>query len=280
MTHDLINQFGRAPGLAGDGFNDPGLPVFATMVPEAQRRLHGLHGRAAAGPVAFVHHEDIGNLHQARLGSLDMVARLGHQHHHGRVDQVAHVQFGLAHARALYEYIIEAGRVKYVSHVGGVCAQAASRPAGGHAADEHALVIVQVRHAHPVAEQRAGSERTGRVNRHDRNAMAGLAQDPGDHSGQGGFAGARWPGQAHPVGMACSRVNVVQQPARRIAPGFHHRNGPGNTWSVPVEQPGDKPVVYVHVGSPARFSRNTRFRIFPLGFFGNSSRKKTFLGFL
>ena len=193
---------------------------------------------------------------------------------------MAHVQFGLAHARALYEYVIKPCRVKNVGHIGGVCAQAASRSPGGHAADEYVLIVVQVGHAHPVPQQRAGSERTGRVNGYDCDTVTGLAQGPGDLPGQGGFAGSRRACDAHPAGAARTRINAVEQPARRVTPGFHHRYGPGNSRPVPVEQPGCELVVNIHLTTFARLSRNTRFRIFPLGFFGNSSMKKTFLGFL
>ena len=78
------------------------LPSVATVRTTGQIEAFGvefaLHA-VGAGLVGLVDHEDVGDLHDAGLDRLDVVAHAGHQHHDGDLRDAGDFHFVLAHAR-------------------------------------------------------------------------------------------------------------------------------------------------------------------------------------
>ena len=92
---------------------------------QRQARRHRLHDPIGALAVGLVHHEDVGNLHDAGLDRLHIVAGAGHQHDDRDVGGADDVHFVLADADRLDDHDVLAGGVE---HQRGVARRAASPP--------------------------------------------------------------------------------------------------------------------------------------------------------
>ena len=134
--------------------------------------------RSRAVAVGLVHHEDVGDLEQARLHHLHRVARLGHQDDDDGVGEPHDVELGLPDADRLDEDDVHAERVEQAHHVARRARQAAVAAARGQAADEDAGVEEVGLHADAVAEHGAARERARRVDRDDADAAVRGAEAP------------------------------------------------------------------------------------------------------
>ena len=103
--------------LAGGGRRDEDLrPLRRGSVRRGIAARHGRHehgpqlGRGAQGArlVALVDHDEIGDLEQAGLDGLDLVAHLGRLEHDGRVGGGRHLDLALARADRLDQHQVEA----------------------------------------------------------------------------------------------------------------------------------------------------------------------------
>ena len=141
----------------------------------AEREAQVAHGLRRAGPVGHVDHDDVGDLHQARLDRLHGVAEPGHRDERDRVRQLGDRDLGLAGADGLDQDHVE--RAGELEQAGDVARRARDRPvraAAGEAAHEHVVAAHQVRlHPQPVAEHRAAADRARRVDREHADARAG-----------------------------------------------------------------------------------------------------------
>ena len=88
--------------------------------------------------------------------------------------QAGDVHLRLPRADRFDEDDLVTGRVEDLRQGGCGVGQASERAARGHRADEHVWIAGQVAHPHPVAEQRAAGEGTGRVHGHDGDAFPRL----------------------------------------------------------------------------------------------------------
>ena len=134
--------------------------------------------RSRAVAVGLVHHEDVGDLEQARLHHLHRVARLGHQDDDDRVGEPHDVELGLPHPDRLDQHDVHAERIQQTDDVARGARQAAVAAARGEAADEDAGIEEVRLHADAVAQHGAARERARRVDRDDADAAARGAQAP------------------------------------------------------------------------------------------------------
>ena len=123
--------------------------------------------RFASLPVAFADDMDVGDLEDAGLDRLDVVAEPGRRHDDGRVRSARDLDLVLADADGLDDDDVEARGVEDVDRVERAARQAAERAARRHAADEHAGIAAELAHADAVAEDRAAGERARRIDRDD-----------------------------------------------------------------------------------------------------------------
>ena len=89
------------------GFHSPAANVCSVEI-----RCHRLHQPIGALAVRLVHHEDVGNLHDAGLERLHLVAGPGHEHDDGDVRGADDVHFVLADADRLDDDDVLAGSVE------------------------------------------------------------------------------------------------------------------------------------------------------------------------
>ena len=123
------------------------------------------------------------HFHDARLEKLNTVAggRLGDEA--GGVGHLGHVDFLLPHTDRLDQHDIK-GRQHRQAHRPDLGAQAAKLAATGQRADEHLTVGATGVHAQPVTEQRAATDRAGRIDRQDRHLQAAPPPHLNQRSGQ------------------------------------------------------------------------------------------------
>ena len=128
-----------------------------------QHRPELARGPLRARPIALVHDDDVGDLEQARLDRLDLVAHLGRLEDDGRVGRRGHLDLALAGPDGLDEDEVEAGGVDHGRGRARRRGEAAGVAAGRHRADEHVAVRGVRLHPDPIAEERAAGDRAGRV---------------------------------------------------------------------------------------------------------------------
>ena len=125
------------------------------------------HEPVRALAVRLVDDEDVGNLHDAGLERLDIVARAGHERHDRDVGRADDVDFVLTDADRFDEHDVFAGGVEHQRRIAGRAGQAAEVSARRHAADEDALVGGVRLHPQAIAEHGAAGERAGGIDRDD-----------------------------------------------------------------------------------------------------------------
>ena len=108
-----------------------------------------------------------------------------------RSAQVEDVELGLADADGLDEDAVEAEGVQDIGRVGRRRREPAVTVAGGHRADEDAVVVAEVLHADPVAQEGSAREGARRVDGQDADGMAGPDGPAGQGGGHGALADAR-----------------------------------------------------------------------------------------
>ena len=134
---------------------------------QRQVRLDRRDEAIGAFTVRLVDHEDVGDLHDAGLERLHLVAGAGHQRDDRDVGGADDVDFVLADADGLDDDDVLAGRVEHERRVAGRARQAAQVSARRHAADEHAFVGGVRLHPQAIAEHGAARERARRIDRDD-----------------------------------------------------------------------------------------------------------------
>ena len=100
VTLERVHQLGHALALRRDREQHRRVPR-ARACAHLERRAHRVRAAVGAVAIGLVDHEQVADLHQARLHRLDAVARLGHQHDRGRVRGLRHLELALADALQL-----------------------------------------------------------------------------------------------------------------------------------------------------------------------------------
>ncbi len=195
---------------------------------QRQVRLDRRHHPVSAVAIAFVDHENIGDLHDPRLERLHIVARAWHQDDNGNVGGAHDVDFVLADTHGFDDHQALAGSIEDQRRVAGRARKAAHVAARRHAADEHVLVRGVRLHAHAIAENRPASKRTGRIDGDDADGFAGLAGFGGEPIDERALARAGWAGDTNQVGAPGVRENVAYQAGGGLRFVFDQRDGAGH----------------------------------------------------
>ena len=122
--------------------------------------------------VALVDDDQVGDLEQAGLDRLDLVAHLGRLEHDRRVGSGRDLDLALAGPDRLDQDQVETGGVQHRRGRRGRRGQPSGVAARCHRADEHAVIAGVRLHPDPVAEQRAAGDRARRIDRDDRHGAA------------------------------------------------------------------------------------------------------------
>ena len=102
------------------------------------------------------------------------------------------------------DQILPKGIQKFPDPLGGLW-QAAMATSGSHTTDKHSGIEVMLLHADPIAEDGATRKRAGGIDRNNTNGFALLAGVGGEFVGNGAFADAGRPRNAHTVSPAQGR---------------------------------------------------------------------------
>jgi hypothetical protein len=124
-----------------------------------EHELYFVSEAVGTGAVSLVDHEDIGDLHEARLQGLYRVAGLWHQNHHTRIDGSRHLQLTLAHADCFDHDPVESEGIEHVGSLTRRGGQPPERSPRGQGADVYAGVQCDFFHSDPIAKKRAAGER-------------------------------------------------------------------------------------------------------------------------
>ena len=193
--------------------------------------------------VAFVHRQDVGDLQDARLDRLHVVAQPGGTHDHLGVGEPCDLDLGLSRPDRLDDDRVEPRGVEDVDDLAGLARDAPEMASRGHRADEHAVVGAVLAHADAVSQHRAAGHRARRVDRNDADPPAAgepLAEQRVDERR---LARARRTGDADHLRPA----DVPRQPrAQRAARGtldLHGRDRPRDRAPVAGEDRGEEGVL-------------------------------------
>ena len=167
-------------------------------------------GPLRAGLVALVDHDQVGDLEQARLDRLDLVAHLGRLEHDRRVRRGGDLDLALPGPDGLDEDEVEAGRIEHRSGGRRGRGQTAGVSARRHRADEHVAVAGIGLHPNPVTEKRTAGDRARRIDRDDRHRPAGLPDLRDQRRHERRLARARRPGDPDEMRAPGGRVEPAQ----------------------------------------------------------------------
>ena len=188
--------------------------------------------RCGPGPIALVDDDDVGDLEQAGLDRLDLVAHLGRFEDDGRVGRRGDLDLALAGPDRLDEDEVEADRVEDRAGRPGRRGQPAGVAAGGHRPDEHVAVAGVGLHPDPVAEDRPAGDRARRVDRDDRDRPAGPPDLGDERRDERRLAGAGRPGDPDEVGPAGARVEPAEGDLGDRGPVLDRGQEPGERAAI------------------------------------------------
>ena len=187
------DQFGDAFAFGGHGAQDGAGEAFGV-----EFQLHAV----GAGVIALVDDEDIGDLHDAGLDGLHIVAHAGDQHDYGHLRDGGDLDLVLPDADGFDDDVIPAGGVHQAGQIGGGAGEAAHGAAGGHGTDEDSGVGVVLLHADAIAQNGAAGNAAAGVHGEDGDGLALLAQLQRQRVHQRALARAGRAGDADDAGMA------------------------------------------------------------------------------
>jgi hypothetical protein len=139
-----------------------------------QRRAHlrGRQLRRRRIEVGLVEHHQVGQLHDALLDRLQVVAGIGQLQQHEAVGHAGHRGFGLADADRLDDDDVVAGGLAQQQRLARVLGDAAEAARRGRRPDEGLLALREQLHARLVAEDRAAVTLGRGIDRQHRDAVA------------------------------------------------------------------------------------------------------------
>ena len=202
------------------------------------------HGAIGAFAIGLVDHEHVGDLEDAGLDGLDLVAEPGHGDDDRGLRLRHDVDLVLPDADGLDDDDVEAHGVEHGDHVAGRARQAAEVAARGERADEDAVVGGVALHADAIAEDGAAGERRRRIDGDDADALASFAVVVDERVDDGRLARAGVAGDAEDVGAPGVRIEPLHHLDRarpRVVEIAHQRapavrTSPARTAGAPTRQ--------------------------------------------
>ena len=154
--------------------------------------LHAL----GAFAIALVDHENVGDLHDAGLDGLHIVAHARHQNDNRDIGQAHDVDFVLSNSDRLDHHQVASRGIKHGRHIRRGARQSAQRTARGHAANVDSGIGKMLLHADAVAQNRSAGVGTGGIDRDDADGAFFLAIVAGQLIDQRALARARRTGES------------------------------------------------------------------------------------
>ena len=192
-------------------------------------------GPLRARLVALVDHDEVGDLEQARLDRLDLVAHLGCLQDHGRVGRRRDFHLALAGPDGLDEQQVEAASIQHGRRRGRRRGESPGMTARRHRADENVGVGRVRLHPDPVAQERAAGDRARWVDGDDRHRPADLAGFGDERRDEGGLAGPGWAGDPDQMGRPGKRIEAAHRRFGDRRPVLDGGQQPGGRQAVAAE---------------------------------------------
>ena len=196
---DRRQQVGYPGGSRRHRSHDRWTPLCVAPLLQRQHRVDRRRHPIGAFPIGLVDHEDIGDLHDAGLQGLHLIAGAGHERHNRHIRGAHDVHFVLPDSDGLNDDDVVPGRVEDDGGFGGRPREASQMASRRHAADKHALVFGVRLHAHAVAQNRSAAVRARRIDAQHADgtpALANLCREPVHERA---LAGARRSGDADEI---------------------------------------------------------------------------------
>ena len=199
----------------------------AVHQPERAGQLAG-RGPGLLLPVAvgLVDRDHVGDLEDALLDALQLVAGAGQGEEEEGVDHPGHGDLRLPDPDRLDQHHVVPRRLEHRHRLAGGPGDAAERAGGRRRPDVGVRVAGQLRHPGLVAEDRAAGADAGRVHREHADPVPVGGQPRAEGLDEGGLPDARDPGDADPAPPA----SPGRPPAR---PAARARPRGGRSWTTP-----------------------------------------------
>jgi hypothetical protein len=192
VTVNGRNQLRNTGALSGNGAKYGGNPYFGGFLlgsrhghirsvmskyvlkrmSQLQRRLESPLGIFHTGPVGLVDHEDIGNLKNSRLDSLNVITQPRRFHDKGCLGQAGNIHFRLPSPHRFHQDDLKPGGVKNLYHASRCLGQPAKGTAGSHGTDKDTGISTEITHANAVAQDCSATEGAGGVHRNHADTPA------------------------------------------------------------------------------------------------------------
>src|SRR5581483_5985593 len=145
-------------------------------------------------------------------------------------------ELGLSDADGLDDDDIVAEGIEQLHDFAGGAAESAVAPARREASDIDRLILVVIGHPDPVAEDRASGEGAGGIDREDGDLLAERAILGDQAVDEGGFAGARRPGNPDHVRLPSHRVDPLDDRACLGGAVFDQRDEAGERVAIAASE--------------------------------------------
>jgi len=207
-----LAQAATGEGAAGDDRGGPAVLGPAEQPQRAGQLASGAPGLVLVRSVGLVHGDDVGQLEDALLDPLKLVAGAGQGQQQERVGHLRHQGLRLAHADRLDQQDVVAGGGHDHQRLPGRAGDAAERARRRRRAHERGRVGRKPGHPGLVAEDAAAAAGRRRVDRQHRDPVALVDELAAEGVDEGGLADAGDAGDADPPG----RPGVRQQPGQHV----------------------------------------------------------------
>ena len=191
------------------------------------QRSHFFFHPVSAVAIALVDHENVGNLHNARLEALHIVAHAGHQHNDGYVGQAHDIDFILADPHGFEQEPLLAAGLDHGGYLRRAAGEPTQRAAGGHAAHIKAGIGIVLSHPDAISQDGSPGKGAGGVDGNHSDGRLLRAIPVSQPIDQGALTGAGRAGDADAhCGAAVGEAAGKNLPRRRRVI-LHQRNRPG-----------------------------------------------------
>ena len=204
------------------------------------RRVPRQVGQLAVG---LVDDDEVGELDDAALHSLQLVARARSEEQHEQVDHAGHRNLRLADSNGLDEHDVEAGGLTHQERFTRAPRHAPERSPRRRRADERLGSPRELLHARLVAEDRPAAAHARRVDREHRNAMPRIHEVQAErfderrlprarraadaHAGRGAGGGQDRVEQGHGIGAMVGAGRLHERDRPRQCPPVAGAHGAG-----------------------------------------------------
>ena len=200
----------------------------------------GPGGQLLQGAVGLVDQDQVGQLDDAPLDALQVIAAARQEHQEEHVGHIGDGGFRLADPHGLHQHDVMAGGLDHQHRFPGPPRHPAQGPAGGRGADEGLRLAGQPGHPGLVPQDRAAAQPRGGIHGQNRQPVAPGQDMQAEALDEGRFADAGRPGNADANRAAGTGQQDLQQAVGQgamVGPvGFHQGDGLGQGPAVTSNQ--------------------------------------------